>query len=660
MAQGQQNYTLIVGAGKENVKMKDIRIIRLTLDNFKGQRHFELTPDGNDCSIYGDNAAGKTTLYDGLTWLLFGKDSRGQSNFEIKPLGPDGQVLDHAAVTSVEAVLQADNDEITLRKTYYEKWSTKRGSAAETFDGHSSDFFVDGVPVKKYEFERRVSELVDEELFRTLTNVTHFCSGMDWHRRRSILFEVGQVVSDAEIMAGNADFAPLAEAMGKLSLDDYKKKLLAERKGLIGVRNDVPVRLDECQKTVNDIRGIDFDALKAERDSRAAKREALAEDLRKLSGDTFMDTRRNDRDRLRNELNALEQENTAHRAGQEAKRREAGALAQEIAALERSLLQLTDDRRRSLARAEECDAEVEHCRVTWKEINARQFSGASCPVCARPLEGDLLAAAKERFQAEKDAELGDVVQDSERFKKEAARCRERADEIADEAAKLEGRISELREKVGAKVPEVEDLPDYSKRRAKLADEIRNVEDAIARHAADGAAVKEEINRSICSLDEEIGAINGTLAKQAVLDFTLERMETLRADAAAAAEKLESLDKMIFLIEDFVRYKTRYIEESINGRFALVRWKLFEEQVNGGVAECCEATVNGVPYGSLNSGMRINAGIDVIGTMSAHYGVSVPLVVDNAETVTALRPLDAQVIRLMVSEQDKKLRCEYGT
>lgn len=137
------------------------------------------------------------------------------------------------------------------------------------------------------------------------------------------------------------------------------------------------------------------------------------------------------------------------------------------------------------------------------------------------------------------------------------------------------------------------------------------------------------------------------------------MEELRAQAAAAAEKLEALDKLLFLCEEFVRFKTKYIEDSINGRFSIVKWKLFSEQVNGRLSECCEATVDGVPYSSLNSGMRINAGIDVISTLSAFYGVRVPLVVDNAETVTALRPLDAQVIRLVVSADDRELRCDYG-
>lgn len=267
--------------------MKDIRIERLTLDHFKGQRHFELVPDGQSCAVYGDNAVGKTTLYDGLTWLLFGKDSAGRSDFEIKPLGKDGQVLDHQAITSVEAVLWVDNDRVSLKKTYYEKWSTKRGSAQETFDGNTSDYYIDGVPAKKYEFDRQVSELVDEDLFRTLTNVTYFCGGMDWKSRRSILFEMGQVESDKAIMSREERFSELTEAVGNLKLDDFRKKLQAERKSYVGVRNDVPTRLDECQKTVEDLSGIDFDTLQQERDARAEKKAALEADLLKMENDTF-------------------------------------------------------------------------------------------------------------------------------------------------------------------------------------------------------------------------------------------------------------------------------------------------------------------------------------------------------------------------------------
>ena len=70
------------------------------------------------------------------------------------------------------------------------------------------------------------------------------------------------------------------------------------------------------------------------------------------------------------------------------------------------------------------------------------------------------------------------------------------------------------------------------------------------------------------------------------------------------------------------------------------------------------TVNGVPYSTgLNSGAKVNAGIDIINTLSSHYGAQVPLFVDNAESVTQLAKADTQVIRLVVSESDKELRCE---
>lgn len=643
--------------------MKDIRIERLTLDHFKGQRHFELVPDGQSCAIYGDNAAGKTTLYDGLTWLLFGKDSAGKSDFEIKPLGKDGQVLDHQAITSAEAVLWVDNDRISLKKTYYEKWSTKRGSAQESFDGNTSDYYIDGVPVKKYEFDRQVSELVDEDLFRTLTNVTYFCGGMDWKSRRSILFELGQVESDKAIMSREGRFSELTEAMGSLELDGFRKKLQAERKSYVGVRNDVPTRLDECQKTVEDLSGIDFDALRRERDTRADKKTALEADLLKMENDTFLASRKNDLGRLRNELTALEQENDAYRKGQEVPAPNVGAIERETASLERTLLRLTEERRQNLSRAEEADRGVAHCREEWKRVHGEAFGGASCPACGRPLDGELLDQSRSQYESKKKEKLDGLVRDSERLKAMAQDCRKRAEEAADEAVSVENQLAQLadqrRQADGFRRPEIKDKPGFDTERNKLLAQIKDLEELVTRHTSDGQAVRGEARARIKTLEDEISAIDGTLAKQAVLDFTHQRMDDLRAQAASAAQKLEALDKLLFLCEEFVRFKTKYIEDSINGQFSIVKWKLFSEQVNGGLSECCEATVDGVPYSSLNSGMRINAGIDVISALSAFYGVRVPLVVDNAETVTALRPLDAQVIRLVVSADDKELRCDYG-
>ena len=122
--------------------MTEIKIKRLYLENFKCHRNLTLNFDGGNASIYGDNATGKTSIYDALTWLLFGKDSQGngEKNIEIKPLDANGEVKDHDALTAVDAVLMVNGEELTLRRTYKEVWTTKRGSSEATYDGNTSEY----------------------------------------------------------------------------------------------------------------------------------------------------------------------------------------------------------------------------------------------------------------------------------------------------------------------------------------------------------------------------------------------------------------------------------------------------------------------------------------------------------------------------------------
>ena len=58
-----------------------MKLLNLTLDNFKGTKHFSLNlPDGCSAAVYGENGTGKTTLADAWSWLLFGVDFSGQSD----------------------------------------------------------------------------------------------------------------------------------------------------------------------------------------------------------------------------------------------------------------------------------------------------------------------------------------------------------------------------------------------------------------------------------------------------------------------------------------------------------------------------------------------------------------------------------------------------
>ena len=170
-----------------------------------------------------------------------------------------------------------------------------------------------------------------------------------------------------------------------------------------------------------------------------------------------------------------------------------------------------------------------------------------------------------------------------------------------------------------------------------------------------AATTASIKSSIQDLERKIRTLNEQLAKGGMVPDLESRIADLRKQASNAAERLEEIDRQLWLMEEFVRYKASFLEGSVNGLFRLAR---FRQQANGGLEERCDVTYGGVPYASINSSAQINVGIDIINTMSRAHGVSVPLFVDNAESVTRLEDMDAQVIRLVVSESDKELRCEY--
>ena len=222
--------------------MRTITIQRLTLANFKGCHSLTLDFQGRDCSIYGDNATGKTTVYDAFCWLLFGKDSSGAAKFDIKPLDETGAVADHGAETSVEAILSVDGQEVTLKRTYFELWSKKRGNKEASFDGHSSGFYFNGLPMAKNEFSSRVAQLCDENSFRTLTDLRWFCAGESETNRRAALFDLVEDVSDEDVLASDQAFAPLTDALGGLTVEEAKAAYQKQRRNFQTKAKTTPAR----------------------------------------------------------------------------------------------------------------------------------------------------------------------------------------------------------------------------------------------------------------------------------------------------------------------------------------------------------------------------------------------------------------------------------
>ena len=644
--------------------MTEIKIMKLALENFKNHKALTLEFNGGNASIYGDNATGKTSVYDALLWLLFDKDSSGNGgkNMEIKPLGPDGEVLDHNALTSVEAVLSVNGEGVTLRRTYKELWTTKRGSSQATYDGNTSEYFVDGVPMKANAFKETVRNLVEEDTFMMLTSVSYFASTLDWKKRREALFRLAGIEDDRMIMGTDERFLPLINAMGRSDLDGLKRKLAADKKGLSVTKNELPARLSECEGLVASISGLDFEGARVRAMELREECDRISGQLAGLNHDGEIRLLEAELKEACFEKSRLERENELYRKSQLKGTTDVLQLNIRATAIQNRLVSkqgAMDAERKYISLM---DAKVAECREQWKATNALTYSGDKvCPTCGQDLPALQYQVAKDAWEEDKKKRLDRILKDADTAKANKAMAEDRFATLQEEIREMEDELKVIRQQIeAAKGQTVEplDMEGFGDSMFLAEKRINELDEKIFEARSKSAGVRQKLEAELLECKNQLREAEEILSKESLLKCTEERIEQLKGDAQKAAEKLDAIEMLLFLCEEYSRYKTSFVEDNINGMFRLARFRLYRDQANGGVEDRCDVVYEGVPYAGVNNGMKINLGIDIINTLSAAYGVRVPLFVDNAESVTNLEHCHSQRIRLVVSENDKELRVNY--
>ena len=158
--------------------------------------------------------------------------------------------------------------------------------------------------------------------------------------------------------------------------------------------------------------------------------------------------------------------------------------------------------------------------------------------------------------------------------------------------------------------------------------------------------KKELRENL----DEIISLLGQKDNNAKIDT---RINELKDKEKTLAKKYEEQQYVLYLCDEYTKAYTSLIQDNVNSLFEYVSFKLFDTQVNGSIVETAEVTVNGVPYSDVNNAGKINAGLDVINTLSKSLDKQVPIFIDNAESVNELRKTKAQTVELIVSE-DKEL------
>jgi len=639
--------------------MNHVKLMSISLKNFKGTRDLHIPINGQDLDIYGDNETGKTTIMDAFTWLLFGKDSLNRADFEIKTK-KDGEVL-HFLEHEVSAVLSVNGNLLNIKKVFTEKWTKRRGSSDKEFSGHETAHFVDDVPRSKREYEDTVAGIADEQTFRLLTNPRFFSESMDWQKRRVALLDICGDVSDADVIASDPKLSDLPEILGSRSLDDHRKILAARRTKINERLSEIPVRISENQKSIGandaDPKSIAARIVVLQNEKSVLERELVT---LKTGGAIAAKT---------NALNVLEGQVQAFR-NSEARQLNAwlGEKTRELANLRMELTNLPE----SGARISDNDlwvhnqtTAIEKLRDQWMAVDSEQFiheATSTCPMCGQPLPEEQIEAARAKALA---AFNEDKSRRMEEIEREGKRRKDAIDAMTIENEKLrtlDTTTKERAEKLRAQIGAIENLiatPPPAKEPSELVAQCNALKSEIAELQLGTHDAEAEILEKINAVSAEITAtqniqaqINGAVDAKA-------RIESLKREERTLAADFEKLEREFFLTEEFIRTKVSMLEEKINSRFQIARFKLFNQQVNGGLSETCEIMHGGVPYWSMNNAARINCGLDVINVLSEHHGLNLPCWIDNAEAVTALLVTNSQQIRLTVSPEDKSLRIEPG-
>ena len=650
-----------------------MKLIALTLENFKGVKSFMLDANGQNVNVFGSNGCGKSTLFDAFTWLLFGKNSHDEKDFGIKTLDEKGEVIpriDH----QVTAVIEHDGRQIELTRTYKEKWRKQRGAAEAVMVGNTTEYAYGPVgaatPISAGEYAKVINDLIDEKIFKLITDPLYFNERLSWQERRQLLMQLCGDVTDEEIVKDNADLEEVLNLAAGRDLETTKKGVRAAIRETNKKKDEIGPRIDECRKGLVDINLASLDDARIDIRSIPEKIDALRQEkMAKSSMDQQV--------KAQEELATIKAKIVAMKSARETayqermrdlmnKEMEAQKSASEQKEICDGLWAQHAAFRNEIDRINKnLDGLRNHFREVFSKVFNKTPIDTICPTCGQNLPPERVEKAKaamEKDEADFKQQRTELLKKiREEGKAKKADLESKQKELAD----LETKAKEADENLIVR----QDFRDEFATRAKLLkvadpseEEVRLIQRAMDIKAHMDQPKEDP---SLAQYDQKIAKLTAKLDAAKTIITAADRNIQLNArisdllkEEKALSMHLINLERQLYLCEQFVREKTDRLSAKLTEKIPNVNFIMFRPNVtNEGIEECCETSYHGVPYKDLNTGARINVGLEIIKALTDEYHVTAPIFIDNAESVVKLVDMPSQLIRLIVSENDKTLRVE---
>ena len=647
-----------------------MKLYSMTIEHFKGIEKMVLAPHGSNVVVRGENGTGKTSLADAYAWCLTGKGFDGKViDTQIKLRGEDGNPQNDGGVEhTVELVFKDDNGrQISFRREFKEKWEKHRGAADREFKGHTTTYSVDDVPLSKKEYDRKVSDLFGSDTFQLLSMPLFFCTNVKWQDRRKILMTMCGDTPDQQIIADNPQFEPLQKMLETKTITDLRKVIQSKMKKNNEETKTIPARIDELTgmqaEAIGNKKALEDDihALKSMQGDRQAALAAI-----KNGGKSAAIQQENAEIQAKMVKFKAQVEADYNRKASEAERTISGCRS-EIERLGREIERAQDEADRLKLMADTQEKTAAGLREEWAKVSGTPAPeiNDTCPCCGQKLPEDKLeelkAEALDKFRKEQAEKLKGIQEKGKRIMADRQRDLDKAAELEAQNEDKQVRIVELTASLdeaqkmldGVSKPNPESAPEYIVLKEQLECNLKFME-------SDQQGNKEiqDLEAEIAKIGTEISERQEKLAAIKQNESIEARIEELKDREKTLGQMYSNLEKQLYLTEEFLRAKVRATEDNINSHFKYVKFKMFEQKINGALEECCEPLIDGVPYADgLNKGNRMKAALDILNALSKYYGVSLPIFIDDCESYTSLPEVDAQLIKLIADGDHDSLEVE---
>jgi len=645
--------------------MLTIKLHKLTAENFKGASFNIDLGDGDNAVITAANGIGKTRVIDAFAWLLRGKNAEGKEDFSVRPLDKDS-VMIPGLVVKVEGAIAFDDEIHTLRKEQHEKVVKKTGQIT----GYETLCWINEVPKKVGEFSDWLEECLPEDTAKMLTDLYQFNRDTPkWgkiQRRQMLLALAGKIGTPK-------GFDSLLKACAGRSVSDYRKVLLTQKDRHEDERDDIGPALNENDKTLEGLGGTgDTVALEVQRKSLMASIAGFDKEQEQvLAGES-------NRTAALEAIAKTEQSRTAREYALQNDTTQVMGLVAEAGELGRKLAEHAQVVEKAKADRDQKALEIaNHKRIYAEHLNNRnkfkehyaamesQKDNTVCSLCNQTLPEVNIAAMAEK----KATELSRLAENGQSSYRAAVEENNIIQELTKSLNSFEERYqgyvaahTELVEKTQTRVTDINKAIE-SREKPKKEDDFtwKNltviIEKAKAELPPSSAEKLQGIALSRKTLQDELTKLNTTLANVDTAQRTKDRITELKVKKVSLSQQIADIEKQLANIGEYTASESHLIETSVNKMFRHVTFKMFDTALNGNIEETCVAMLNGVPYSDLSYGQKILVGIDIINVLSKHYGISIVLFIDNAESLTYLIEATSQVIQLKAVPGRKTLKVE---